>query len=44
MTGNAKKDESTNLRLTPNELRDILKEACAYAYDNDMEINFTSPC
>ena len=43
MTGNAKKDESTNLRLTPNELRDILKEACAYAYANDMEINFTSP-
>ena len=42
-TGNAAKDESTNLQLNPFELRDILKDACAYAFANDMEINFTSP-
>ena len=42
-TGNATKDESTNLQLSPFELRDILKEACAYAFANGMEINFTSP-
>ncbi len=42
-TGNATKDESTNLQLSPFELKDILKDACAYAFANDMEINFTSP-
>ena len=42
-TGNAKKDESIKLQLTPNELKDILKDAVEYCFANDMEINFTSP-
>lgn len=42
-TGNARKDKSTNLQLTPNELKEVLKRACDYAFKNDMEINFTSP-
>lgn len=42
-TGNALKDDSTNLQLTPNELKEVLKQACEYTFSNDMEINFTSP-
>ena len=42
-TGNATKDESVNLQLTPNDLKKILKDATDYCYANEMEINFTSP-
>lgn len=42
-TGNALNSESESLQLTEDEIKDILREAVAYAYDNGMEISFTSP-
>ena len=42
-TGNAKGDESEQMRLEGDELYDALKEAVEYAYSHDMEISFTSP-
>ncbi len=42
-TGNATKDESGSLQLSPREIKEILKDAVDYAFSHDMEINFTSP-
>ncbi|MCQ2082323.1 MAG: radical SAM protein [Lachnospiraceae bacterium] len=43
VTGNALLEESKNLQLSKDEIKNILKEAVEYCYSNDMEISFTSP-
>ena len=43
VTGNAKIEASKETQLSEEELYGILKEACAYANENLMEISFTSP-
>lgn len=43
VTGNAKTEASKETQLSEEELYTILKEACAYANENLMEISFTSP-
>ena len=43
VTGNATKGESIETQLSEDELCSILEEACKYANENLMEINFTSP-
>ena len=42
-TGNAALGESESLQLSNAEIREILKEAVAYCFENGMEISFTSP-
>jgi len=42
-TGNAALEESEHLQLGTEELKEILKEAVSYCYQNEMEIAFTSP-
>lgn len=42
-TGNAVLAESESLQLSNAEIREILKEAVAYCFENGMEISFTSP-
>ncbi len=42
-TGNAVGEKSKSLQLSVKELKQILIDACDYAFSNDMEINFTSP-
>lgn len=42
-TGNARLQQSEDLQLGKDEIRDVLKAAVDYAYANDMEISFTSP-
>ena len=42
-TGNAEKEPSENLQLNGEELKEILKDAVAYCFENGMEISFTSP-
>ncbi|MCR5823630.1 MAG: radical SAM protein [Lachnospiraceae bacterium] len=42
-TGNALSEESGNLRLTEDEIKQVLAEATDYAFANGMEISFTSP-
>ena len=42
-TGNALKNASESLQLSPKEISDILAAAADYAYANGMEISFTSP-
>ena len=42
-TGGAETDPSKATRLTPEALTDVLRPAMAYAEQNHMEINFTSP-
>lgn len=42
-TGNATLEASENLRLSQNEITDILKSAADYCFENGMEISFTSP-
>lgn len=42
-TGNAVLNESTQLQLSTEEIKAILKDAVDYCYANDMEISFTSP-
>ena len=42
-TGNAAGEPSRAVRLTPDELADVLRPAMAFAAENGMEINFTSP-
>lgn len=42
-TGNATLEASENLRLSKNEITDILKSAADYCFENGMEISFTSP-
>ena len=42
-TGNALKDASESLQLSPKEISEILAAAAEYAYANGMEISFTSP-
>lgn len=43
LTGNAKGEESEELRIEGEELYESLREAVEYAYSHDMEISFTSP-
>lgn len=43
LTGNAKGEESEELRIEGEELYESLHEAVEYAYSHDMEISFTSP-
>ena len=43
VTGNAETEASRGLQLPIPELRQILKDAVEYAYQNGMEIQFTSP-
>lgn len=42
-TGNALKEDSVSLQLSKDEIRDIVKAAAEYCYENGMEISFTSP-
>ena len=42
-TGNALSGKSESLQLSTEEIKKILADAADYAYDNDMEISFTSP-
>jgi len=42
-TGNATLDESVNLQLSTDEIKQILKDAADFANKNGMEISFTSP-
>lgn len=42
-TGNALNEESVNLQLSSDEMKDILREAVKYCYSHGMEISFTSP-
>ena len=42
-TGNATKADSEKLQLSKDEIKEVLKEAVAYAYGHGMEISFTSP-
>ena len=42
-TGNALKDSSEKLQLEKDEIKNILKDAVKYCFDNGMEISFTSP-
>lgn len=42
-TGNATTEESENLQLSSEEIKEILKEAVNFCYENQMEISFTSP-
>ena len=41
--GNAETDASRAVRLTPDELAEVLRPAMEYAAANGLEINFTSP-
>ena len=43
LTGNAKSEDSEELRIEGEELYQSLKEAVEFAYSHDMEISFTSP-
>ena len=42
-TGNARKEESENLQLTAEEIKEVLRDAAAFCAENAMEISFTSP-
>lgn len=42
-TGNALTDNSTNLQLSKDEIREVVKAAVNFCYENEMEISFTSP-
>ncbi len=42
-TGNACLQESEQLQLSKEEIKEILKEAVDYCFANEMEISFTSP-
>lgn len=43
VTGNACNDNSKNLQLSGEELKDILADAVKFCNENGMEISFTSP-
>lgn len=43
MTGNACKDPSKNVRLSDDEITEILRNAVKYCNENGMQISFTSP-
>ena len=43
LTGNAKGEESEEMRIEGEELYESLRDAVVYAYAHDMEISFTSP-
>ena len=43
LTGNARSEESEELRIESEELYESLRDAVVYAYAHDMEISFTSP-
>lgn len=42
-TGNATTDKSEKMQLGKEEIKEVLKAAVDYCYENGMEINFTSP-
>ncbi len=42
-TGNAVKEQSTELQLDEGSMKSILKDAAEYCFANGMEISFTSP-
>lgn len=42
-TGNAALPESEDMQLEAEDLKQVLRDATAYCYSNDMEISFTSP-
>ncbi|MCR4789147.1 MAG: radical SAM protein [Lachnospiraceae bacterium] len=42
-TGNAEKEESSELQLSKESISTVLKEAVEYCFANGMDINFTSP-
>ena len=42
-TGNALTENSTNLQLSKDEIREVVKAAVNFCYENEMEISFTSP-
>ena len=42
-TGNALTETSESLQLSPNEIKQVLADASDFAYENGMEISFTSP-
>lgn len=42
-TGNALKEDSKNLQLSTDEIKEVLKDAVKYCNENGMEIAFTSP-
>ncbi len=43
MTGKALEEASGDLALTPEELKEILRESTEYCFSHGMEISFTSP-
>lgn len=43
VTGNAQKEASKRTELPREDLLEILKDAVAFCYENEMEISFTSP-
>lgn len=42
-TGNATLDESSNLQLSTDEIKQVLKDAVEFCFAHGMEISFTSP-
>ena len=42
-TGNATTEASVDLQLTKEEIKEVLKTAVEYCFNNGMEISFTSP-
>ena len=42
--GNAAESASKSVRLTPEELTEVLRPAMDFALSHGMEVNFTSPC
>lgn len=42
-TGNALLEESVNLQLDRDSIRNIVRDAVKFCYQNEMEISFTSP-
>ncbi len=43
VTGNATTEESKATQLTEKEITDVMYEACKYAEEQEMELQFTSP-
>lgn len=43
VTGKAKEEESVSTQLSKEEITNILKDACKYAEEAEMELSFTSP-
>lgn len=43
ITGNACNEDSKQMQLSNDEIREVLKEAIEFCFENGMEISFTSP-